>query len=133
MQVKVGVLKKEAENINLGFFKKIKKNQINVNTKIATSKNGKMTNPNNKWITSELARSYGHFLRANHDAIASGINTIMNDNPLLTCRLPGMEKFSPIRIIIDKDLKININSNVIRNSKKIKTFIFYNSENKKKN
>lgn len=131
VQVKVGVLKKEAENINLGFFKKIKKNQINVNTKIATSKNGKMTNPNNKWITSELARSYGHFLRAKHDAIASGINTIMNDNPLLTCRLPGMEKFSPIRIIFDTKLKIKKDLRVVKTAKKFKTIIFTSNQSNK--
>jgi len=131
VQVKVGDLKREAENINLGFFKKITKNQININTKIATSKNGKMTNPNNKWITSELARSYGHFLRAKHDAIVSGINTIMKDDPLLDCRLPGMKKFSPIRVIFDTKLKIKKDLRVVKTAKTFKTIIFTKNQSNK--
>ena len=50
----------------------------------------------------------------------------------MNCRLNGLEKFSPIRLIIDKDLKKNKLSNIIKTSKKYKTFIFHNSNILKK-
>ena len=122
--VTVGVLEKEAKKINLGFFQNITTNIPSISTKIAISKNGKITDPKNKWITSKHSRLYGHFLRAKYDAILTGINTVLKDDPLLTCRLPGMEKYSPVRIILDSDLKIKTNLKIVKTSRKIKTYIF---------
>ena len=65
-----------------------------------------MINQKNKWITSESSRKFAHFLRGKYDAIITGINTVLSDNPLLNCRLPGMEKFSPIRIILETFLSM---------------------------
>ena len=131
--VTLGLLQKEAKNINLGFFKKIKKDRPSVSTKIAISKNNKITDPENRWITSDDSRRYVHFLRAKHDAIITGINTVLKDNPMLNCRLPGMEKFSPIRVILDTHLRIKENYKIVKTSKKIKTYIFTaNNINKKK-
>ena len=58
--------------------------------------------------------------------------TINSDNSKLTCRINGLEKFSPTRLIIDKNLKINLNSFIINNSKFPKTIIFHNSNNSHK-
>ena len=71
-------------------------------------------------------------LRYKNQGILTSYKTINTDNSKLTCRLNGLENFSPIRLIIDKDLKINMNSYLVNNSKKINTFIFYNSKNLKK-
>ena len=71
-------------------------------------------------------------MRSNHDCILTGINTIMIDNPRLTCRISGLEDRSPCRIILDKDLKIPISSNIVKTSKKFRTIIFYNKNNLKK-
>ena len=124
IKVNLGILENEAKKINLGFFQKITRNIPSISTKIAISKNGKITDPKNRWITSEYSRSYGHYLRAKHDAVLTGINTVLKDNPLLTCRLPGMEKFSPVRIILDTNLKINDNLKIVKTSKKIRTYVF---------
>ena len=58
--------------------------------------------------------------------------TLNKDNPQLTCRIPGLYKYSPIIFILDKDLKINKNSFIIKNPKRSKTFIFYVNSNIKK-
>jgi diaminohydroxyphosphoribosylaminopyrimidine deaminase/5-amino-6-(5-phosphoribosylamino)uracil reductase len=55
--------------------------------------------------------------------------TVNTDNPKLNCRLSGLEKHSPRVIVIDKNLKIKINSFIIKNSKKNKLIIFHSSKN----
>ena len=56
--------------------------------------------------------------------------TLNTDNPRLNCRLKGFEKFSPKRIILDRDLDINLTSYVCKSIKKGNTIIFYNSSKK---
>jgi len=87
---------------------------------------------NNKIITNEHSRKVSHLLRFKNQGILTSYKTINSDNPKLTCRIKGLENFSPTRLIIDKDLKINMNSFVIKNSKNKKTYIFHNSKNLKK-
>ena len=71
-------------------------------------------------------------MRSIHDCILTGINTVIEDNPDLTCRIPGLESYSPARIVLDKNLKIPMSSNIIKNSNKYQTIIFYNSQNNNK-
>ena len=84
---------------------------------------------NKTLITNEHSRKVSHLLRYENQGIVTSYKTINNDNPKLTCRISGLEKFSPTRIIIDKDLKINLNSYIIKNSIKPKTIILHNSKN----
>ena len=132
IKITLGILKDEIKKTHLGFFNKIKKKKPFVSTKIAISRNGKMINNNNSWITSEDSRSYGNFLRAKHDVIVTGIETVLKDNPTLNCRHYGMQKFSPVRIILDSKLIIKENLKIIKTAKKIKTYIFTNFNNEKK-
>ena len=132
IKISVGILENEIKKIHLSFFYKIKKKIPFVSSKIAVSRNGKMINKNKKWITSKDSRMYGNFLRAKFDAVITGINTVMEDNPLLNCRIKGLESTSPSRIILDNNLKVPLNSNVIKDSFKYKTIIFYNKDNKRK-
>lgn len=74
-----------------------------VTLKLAVSKDGKIGKKDepNFAITGAQARAQSHILRATHDAIIIGIGTALADDPTLTCRLPGMETRSPIRIVLD--------------------------------
>ena len=54
-----------------------------------------------KWITGAAARADGQRLRATHDAILVGASTVAADDPELTCRLPGLDGYSPVRIVLD--------------------------------
>ena len=59
-----------------------------------------------KRITDFVSDKFTHFLRFKNDAVMISSKTLNIDNPKLNCRLRGYEKFSPIRIILDRDLKI---------------------------
>ena len=58
--------------------------------------------------------------------------TLNTDNPKLNCRLKGFEKFSPRRIILDRNLEMKINSYIFKSTKKDNTIVFHNSSNSKK-
>jgi len=132
IKVTIGVLQKEIKKIHFGFFYKIKKNKPFIASKIAISKNGKMINPKKEWITSEVTRKYGNFLRSKYDAIITGINTVLKDNPLLNCRHYGMENLSPVRFILDSNLRIKENLKIVKTAKDIRTYVFTNKNNKEK-
>ena len=91
--------------------------------KCATSLDGRIALRNGKsqWITGEAGRAYGHRLRAEYDAILVGAATVTADDPELTCRLAGLEGRSPVRIILDNNLKIPPNAKIL--SKKAPTWI----------
>ena len=96
--------------------------------KIASSSNLNILR-NSSPITNEHSRSVSHILRFQNHAILTSYKTINTDNPKLTCRLNGLEKFSPTVVVIDKNLKIKTNSYVIKNSTKSKLIIFHCSKN----
>ena len=72
-----------------------------ITLKLATSLDGRIATRSgaSRWITGEEARQRAHHLRATHDAIMIGSGTALADDPELTCRLPGLEDRSPVRII----------------------------------
>ena len=67
-----------------------------------------------------------HLLRASHDCILTTSKTILKDNSTLNCRIDGLQKYSPKRFIIDKNLSIPIKSKIIKTANKISTYVFYN-------
>lgn len=113
IEVIENICEKEALEINQGFFSVIEKNRPYIALKIATSLDGKITSPSNRWLTGETARSYGNLLRSQYDAILTGIGTVLTDDPLLTCRLHGLEHRSPIRVVIDRNTRIPPNSKLL--------------------
>ena len=68
-------------------------------------------------ITGEAARTRVHLLRAQCDAILVGIGTVLADDPLLTCRLPGMEARSPVRVVLDRALRIPGTSRLVHSAR----------------
>ena len=109
IEVVTGVCAKQAAELNAGFFKRVREGRPLVTLKIAQSIDGKTATATgeSKWITGEAARAYGHLLRARFDAILIGIGTALADDPKLTCRLPGLEDRSPLRVVLDTRLKLS--------------------------
>jgi diaminohydroxyphosphoribosylaminopyrimidine deaminase/5-amino-6-(5-phosphoribosylamino)uracil reductase len=103
VHVATGVCAYEAQRVNAGFFKRVRTSIPWVTLKIAASLDGRtaLSNGDSKWITGSQARSAGHWLRATHDAILTGIGTVLADDPRLDCRLPGMAQRSPVRFVAD--------------------------------
>ena len=101
--VEVGEGAAEATEINAGFLLRVREGRPLFHLKIASSLDGRIATPagESKWITGEGARTHGHRLRSIHDAILVGANTVAMDNPDLTCRLPGLQDHSPVRIVLD--------------------------------
>ena len=128
---KSGLLKNEA----LRFYKYydfIKKNKSPyVIGKLAISKNFFILK-NNTHITNKHSHKVSHLLRYLNHGILTSYKTINSDNPKLSCRINGLEKYSPKIIIIDKELKINNKSFVVNNANRSSVFIFHNSKNLKK-
>jgi diaminohydroxyphosphoribosylaminopyrimidine deaminase / 5-amino-6-(5-phosphoribosylamino)uracil reductase len=128
IQVDVGVLKEEANELNKIFFHYIATKTPFVTLKYASSLDGKIATKTgeSKWITSEEARRDVHRYRATHDAILVGVNTVIADNPSLTVRHIEGGK-NPIRIILDTHLRTPLNANVV-NDGKAETWIVVGSE-----
>ena len=84
-----------------------------------------------KRINNKISDKLTHYLRYKNDAIMISSKTLNIDNPKLNCRLKGFEKFSPRRIILDRNLEMKINSYIFKSTKKNNTIIFHNSSNKK--
>ena len=99
--------------------------------KIACSKDFFIKSSKSKYISNTYTQYFTHHLRYKNQAILVTYKTINEDNPLLDCRLSGLNDYSPIKVIIDKNLKVKKNANIFK-SNNIKIIIFYNSGDKKK-
>ncbi|MDE2373207.1 MAG: bifunctional diaminohydroxyphosphoribosylaminopyrimidine deaminase/5-amino-6-(5-phosphoribosylamino)uracil reductase RibD [Hyphomicrobiales bacterium] len=106
--VVTGVGADEARRDHAGHIRRVCDGRPNVTLKLAVSADGKVGAAGRKplAITGAETRARVHLLRAQNDAIMVGIGTVLADDPLLTCRLPGMEKNSPVRIVLDRALRL---------------------------
>ena len=106
--VDVGLCAAEAAHDHAGHFRRVRDKRPHVILKLAVSSDDKIGAAGRKpvAITGEAARARVHLLRAQCDAILVGIGTVLADDPLLTCRLPGMDARSPVRVVLDRALRI---------------------------
>ena len=99
--------------------------------KIACSKDFFIKDLKSKYISNTYTQYFSHHLRYKNQAILVTYKTINEDNPSLDCRLSGLNEYSPLKVIIDKDLKVKKSANIFK-IKNTKIIIFYNSGDKKK-
>ncbi len=128
VEVKVGILGREAEQLNEIFFKNMKESKPFVVAKIAQSLDGKIATSGgiSKWITTASSREFAKVLRDRYDGILIGSNTFIKDNP----RLRGVKK-DPLKIIISPELIIPSNSFILKEAPE-KLVIFSSEKSRQK-
>jgi diaminohydroxyphosphoribosylaminopyrimidine deaminase/5-amino-6-(5-phosphoribosylamino)uracil reductase len=117
--VDIGLGAAEAARDHAGHFRRIRDRRPHVILKLAVSADDKIGGAGHKpvAITGEAAKNRVHLLRAQSDAVLVGIGTVLADDPLLTCRLPGMEARSPVRVVLDRALRIPGNSRLVHSAR----------------
>ncbi|WP_090040840.1 bifunctional diaminohydroxyphosphoribosylaminopyrimidine deaminase/5-amino-6-(5-phosphoribosylamino)uracil reductase RibD [Clostridium frigidicarnis] len=123
IEVVTGVLEEKCKKLNEVFIKYITLKKPFVIMKTAMSIDGKIATSSgeSKWITKEESRKQVHKLRNEVSAIMVGVNTVIKDDPELTCRIENGK--NPIRIIVDSTLRIPRDSKVIKGANEVKTII----------
>ena len=114
-----GICAAEAADLNAGFFKRVSSGRPLVTLKTATTLDGRIATHGgeSQWITGAPARAGAHRLRAVHDAVMIGSGTALADNPSLTCRLPGLEDRSPVRIVGDGRLRLPLTGHLVETAR----------------
>jgi diaminohydroxyphosphoribosylaminopyrimidine deaminase/5-amino-6-(5-phosphoribosylamino)uracil reductase len=117
--VDVGLGALEAAHDHAGHFRRIRDKRPHVILKLAVSADDMIGAAGHRpvAITGEAARTRVHLLRAQCDAILVGIGTVLADDPLLTCRLPGMEARSPVRVVLDRSLRLPGTSRLVHSAR----------------
>jgi riboflavin biosynthesis protein RibD len=113
IEVNVGLLEQEASAINEVFIKAISTNLPFVVYKTAMTLDGKIAaeTGDSRWVSNEKSRRYVHQLRDFYDVILIGSETVIKDNPALTCRLPDGR--DPIRLVVDGQLRISETAQIL--------------------
>lgn len=136
IQVDVGTLRENCLEQNAIFFHFIQHQRPYVILKSASSLDGKIATKkgDSQWITSETSRRHAHGVRSQMGAIMVGIGTVLADDPLLTCRVenqgedsslqtPPYEKRSLIRMVVDSQLQIPLDSKLVKSAKEVPLWI----------
>ena len=113
--VDVGIEVATARRDHAGHIRRMRDGRPHVTLKLAISADGKAAGAGRQRvaITGNAVRDRVHLMRARSDAIMIGVGTALADDPVLTCRLPGMAKMSPTRVVLDAGLRLPIQSRLV--------------------
>jgi diaminohydroxyphosphoribosylaminopyrimidine deaminase/5-amino-6-(5-phosphoribosylamino)uracil reductase len=123
--VDIGLGATEAARDHAGHLRRFRDKRPHVVLKLAVSSDDKIAGAGRKpvAISGEAAKARVHLLRAQCDAVLVGIGTVHADDPLLTCRLPGMEADSPVRVVLDRSLRISGTSRLVRSARETPVWV----------
>jgi diaminohydroxyphosphoribosylaminopyrimidine deaminase/5-amino-6-(5-phosphoribosylamino)uracil reductase len=119
IEVDVGLCKDEAARDHAGHFLRVGAKRPFVILKLALSADDRIAAAGHQpvAITGEVAKARVHLLRAQSDAILVGIGTVLADDPMLTVRLPGLEAQSPVRVVLDRALRLPGESHLVHSAR----------------
>jgi diaminohydroxyphosphoribosylaminopyrimidine deaminase/5-amino-6-(5-phosphoribosylamino)uracil reductase len=125
IDVEVGPCAAAAAEVNAGYLMHRRHGRPLVTWKVASSLDGRIATAggNSRWITGEAARARAHLLRAQQDAVMVGARTAIADQPRLTCRLPGLERFSPVRVVADSRLRLPLTDPLVTEAATVPTWV----------
>jgi len=123
--VEVGLGADEAKHAHAGHIRRISDGRPYLILKLAVSADGKagLADRRPAAITGEPAWARVHLMRSMSDAVLTGIGTALADDPLLTCRLPGMASRSPVRIVLDSRLRLPLESRLVASARETPLWI----------
>lgn len=123
--VDVGLGEEEAALDHRGHFTRVRLGRPYVQLKMALSDDGFVAAAGGArtQISCPEATAQLHLARAMADAIMIGIGTVLADDPMLTCRLPGMEDRSPVRVIVDSRLRLPLASRLVATARDVPTWV----------
>lgn len=126
IKVDMGLCAEEAAHDHAGHFLRVREKRPFVILKLAVSADDKIAAAGRRpvAITGEAAKARVHLLRAQSDAILVGIGTVLADDPLLTVRLPGLEAQSPVRVVLDRALRIPGTSKLVHSARQHPLWVF---------
>jgi diaminohydroxyphosphoribosylaminopyrimidine deaminase / 5-amino-6-(5-phosphoribosylamino)uracil reductase len=124
--VDLGLCAEEARWMAAGHILRMTTDRPFVQLKIAVSHDGLIAPGDGapRWVTGPQARAFAHILRARADAILVGRKTVTDDNPDLTCRLPGMQARSPRRVVFDAKFRSPPTSRMFQTAEQVPVTIF---------
>jgi diaminohydroxyphosphoribosylaminopyrimidine deaminase / 5-amino-6-(5-phosphoribosylamino)uracil reductase len=119
--VEIGVGAEAARRDHAGHIRRMRDGRPHVTLKLAVTADGKAGAAGRRplEITGAAARERVHLLRAQNDAVMVGIGTALADDPMLTCRLPGMAACSPVRVVLDSTLRLLPGSRLVRSAREV--------------
>ncbi len=132
IEVTENILPKEGYYSHQGHLLRVSQNRPFVQLKLAVDANDMIASGNGApvWVSCAQSRNWGHLMRSRADAILVGRGTVQADNPSLTCRLPGLEKRSPIRIVLDSQLILSPKTTLVKSAHDVPLWIFCNNLDK---
>lgn len=123
--VESGLMEEEGRRALQAYLMRQTRGRPYVTLKIAVSADGMIgrQDAGQVAITGPAARAQVHALRAEMDAILVGIGTALADDPQLTCRAPGLEARSPVRIVLDRRLELPLTSKLVRTAREVPVMV----------
>ena len=125
IEVVCGVEEEALREQNRVFLKYISTKLPWVAMKTAMTLDGKIATRtgDSKWITGAEARAYVHELRHRFMAILVGIGTAVADDPLLNCRIEGRGVRQPIRVVVDSNARLSLDSQLVKTAGEYRTIV----------
>ena len=125
IEVVEGVLAREAAEQMAGYLSRSFRKRPEIMLKLALSADGKIgrRGAGQVSITGEIARREVHLMRAEADAVLVGIGTVLEDDPALTVRLPGLENRSPVRIVLDRRIRLPETSKLVGGIDRVPVYV----------
>ncbi len=103
--------------------RKLSRPEVTLKMAISADAGIGLSGKRNVSISNGISHSVSHIMRAENDAIMVGSNTVITDDPELDCRLPGLEKRSPVRVVVDRRLEIDVNCRVVETARLLPTWV----------